>query len=76
MNGIKNMLANDNLGNLGRLGNQMFQYASLRGIAEKHGYDYCLPPIEVFGVNDTMVVNSDINIFECFNIPDLSLIHI
>jgi hypothetical protein len=71
MNGIKKMLANDNLGNLGRLGNQMFQYASLRGIAEKHGYDYCLPPIEVFGVNDSMVVKSDINIFECFNIPDV-----
>jgi hypothetical protein len=26
------MLANDDLGNLGRLGNQMFQYTALRGL--------------------------------------------
>tara|TARA_Y100001938_G_C8009854_1_gene389400 strand:- start:142 stop:942 length:801 start_codon:yes stop_codon:yes gene_type:complete len=65
------MISNDNIGNLGRLGNQMFQYASLLGIAKKHGYEYCLPPIEVFGVYDPMVVNSDINIFDCFNIPDV-----
>ena len=31
------MLAFNELGNNGRLGNQMFQYAGLRGIAEKHG---------------------------------------
>ena len=38
------MLANDDLGNLGRLGNQMFQYTALRGLAQRHGYEYCLPP--------------------------------
>lgn len=32
------------LGINGRLGNQMFQYASLRGIAAKHGYDWVIPP--------------------------------
>ena len=34
------------LGNLGRLGNQMFQYTALRGVADRHGYGYCLPPRE------------------------------
>ena len=30
----------------GGLGNQMFQYASLRGIAAKNKYDWCIPPAE------------------------------
>jgi len=37
------MLAFNYLGKLGRLGNQMFQYASLRGIARRRGYDFCIP---------------------------------
>ena len=28
------------LGNEGRLGNQMFQYAFIRGMSKKHGYDF------------------------------------
>lgn len=32
------------LGHHGRLGNQMFQYATLKSIATKHGYDYTIPP--------------------------------
>ena len=31
------------LGTLGQLGNQMFQYASLKGIARKNGYNFCIP---------------------------------
>ena len=38
------MLAFNELGNNGRLGNQMFQYAALRGIASKKGYDFCIHP--------------------------------
>lgn len=38
------MLAFNELGNNGRLGNQMFQYAALRGIASRKGYDFCIPP--------------------------------
>ena len=38
------MLAFNELGNNGRLGNQMFQYASLRGIAANKGYEWCIPP--------------------------------
>jgi hypothetical protein len=37
------MLAFNHLGHLGRLGNQMFQYASLRGIAANRGYDFGIP---------------------------------
>ena len=37
------MITFSNLGNYGRLGNQMFQYASIIGIAKKNGYDYCFP---------------------------------
>jgi len=32
------------IGSMGRLGNQMFQYAALRGIAAKRGYDWVIPP--------------------------------
>ena len=37
------MIGFDYLGKLGQLGNQMFQYAALKGIANKRGYDFCLP---------------------------------
>lgn len=65
------MLANDDLGNLGRLGNQMFQYTALRGLAAKHGYEYCLPPRSIVSTRDINCANSDITLFECFNIPDV-----
>ena len=38
------MLSINRLGNLGRLANQMFQYASLRGMAARKGYDFGIPP--------------------------------
>jgi hypothetical protein len=38
------MISFNNIGSLGRLGNQMFQYAAIRGIAEKKGYDWVIPP--------------------------------
>lgn len=28
----------------GRLANQMFKYAALKGIAKNMGYEYCIPP--------------------------------
>ena len=43
MNGIETMLSFNNLGRIGRLGNQMFQYSALKGIAEKNGFEYCIP---------------------------------
>lgn len=37
------MISFNNLGKMGRLGNQMFQYASLKGIARHHGLDFAIP---------------------------------
>lgn len=37
------MISFNNLGNMGRLGNQMFQYSSLKGIANYKGYWYSIP---------------------------------
>lgn len=37
------MIGFNALGKLGRLGNQMFQYSALKGIAAKHGYEICIP---------------------------------
>jgi hypothetical protein len=38
------MIGFNALGQMGRLGNQMFQFASLKGIARNNGYEYCIPP--------------------------------
>ena len=37
------MLGFNHLGKLGQLGNQMFQYAALRGIANKTGTNFMIP---------------------------------
>ncbi len=37
------MISFNNLGHMGRLGNQMFQYAALKGIASHKGYSYSIP---------------------------------
>ena len=63
------MISFNNIGNLGRLANQMFQYASLKGIARNRGYEFSIPPEQVFGQNDPLVKTSPLNIY-------LSLIHI
>ena len=46
------MLSFNKLGKSGRLGNQMFQYAALRGIAANRGFDWVIPPPEAGGVGD------------------------
>ena len=49
------------LGNEGRLGNQMFQYAFIRGMSKKYGYDFIIPD-----------ANSDrfdnYGLFDCFKL--------
>jgi hypothetical protein len=50
------MISFSNLGSLGRLGNQMFQYAALKGISAHHSTDYCLP--------------TDTSLHKCFQIPN------
>ena len=37
------MIGFNYLGKLGQLGNQMFQYAAVKGIAANNGYNYCIP---------------------------------
>lgn len=37
------MLSCNSLGANGRLGNQMFQYAAIKGIAIHRGFDFCIP---------------------------------
>ena len=37
------MIGMNQLGQKGRLGNQMFQYAALVGIAKNRGFDFCIP---------------------------------
>jgi hypothetical protein len=60
------MLAFNYLGKLGRLGNQMFQYASLRGIASRRGYDFGIPQSNF---NDEWKSHQ---LFEVFDLPNLS----
>jgi hypothetical protein len=60
------MLAFNHLGHLGRLGNQMFQYASLRGIAARRGYDFGIPPSKF---EDEWRSHQ---LFEVFDLPNLS----
>lgn len=61
------MIGFNKLGNHGHLGNQMFQYAALKGIASKHGYEWCIPPEESFGT--TYDLRS--SIYECFKLKSL-----
>ena len=53
------MIGYNRLGDNGRFGNQMFQYASLRGIAEKHKYDWCVPPSDTYK-------SANYGLFDCF----------
>jgi hypothetical protein len=60
------MLSFNNLGNLGRLGNQMFQFAALKGVARNRGLEFVIPPREVFGRYDQNVKSSDTNVYDLF----------
>lgn len=66
--GLKKMLSFNNLGNLGRLANQMFQYAALKGIATNRGFEFCIPPREVFGVFDANVRKDSVCLYDLFDI--------
>lgn len=54
------------IGNLGHLGNQMFQYAFTKGMSAKHSRPFYMPPHEVFGKYYNLKLLS--NIDQCFNI--------
>lgn len=54
------------LGNHGHLGNQMFQYAALVGLAKKYDRKFCIPHKDVFGKAYYTELRS--NIYDAFNI--------
>ena len=59
------MIGFNHIGNVGRLCNQMFQYAALRGIASKHNYEFCIP-------NSNFLDKwKDHQLFVGFNLPNL-----
>ena len=57
------MIGFNHLGQHGRLGNQMFQYAAIRGIAAARGYDFCIPQ------SDFVDEWKDHQLFETFKMP-------
>lgn len=59
------MLAFNELGNNGRLGNQMFQFAALRGIAANKGYEWCIPPYGIQRIDNYSLSN-------CFKLESVS----
>ncbi len=64
------MLAFNYLGKLGRLGNQMFQYASLKGIARNRGFNYCVPNYQQV-IRDPYNFDMKIEIFYPFKMSTL-----
>ena len=52
------------LGSNGRLGNQMFQYAGLRGIADNRKFDWMIPRPESYG-------DSNYGLFDCFEMSNV-----
>jgi len=58
------MIGFNHIGNLGRLGNQMFEYAALRGIAARHNYDWCIPPFYMRGIENY-------SLHECFKLESV-----
>ena len=64
------MIGFDELGSKGWLGNQMFQYAALRGIAANRGYDFCIPPDD-----ETRLTNYELhNTFKLKSVKNLGYI--
>jgi len=53
------------LGSNGRLGNQMFQYAGLRGIAANRGFDWVIPRPDTYG-------DSNYGLFDCFEMGSVT----
>jgi hypothetical protein len=52
------------LGSNGRLGNQMFQYAGLRGVAANRGFNWVVPRPDSYG-------DSNYGLFDCFKMSNV-----
>lgn len=57
------------LGNLGHLGNQMFQYAALIGLSKKYDRKFCIPHQKVFGGAYYTDLRS--NLYDAFDIKPI-----
>lgn len=59
----------NHLGRMGRLGNQMFQYSTLRGISKNRGFDFSFP---IYGnMVDEMGNDVRTELFECFKMESV-----
>lgn len=62
------MIGFNEIGMMGRLGNQMFQYAALKGIAANRGYEYTIPPefplkqVDNYGLMEAFELSTNKNI--------------
>ena len=61
------MIGLNYLGKMGQLGNQMFQYAALKGIARNRGLDFIIPN-HGDAIVDSLGNTLRIELFEPFNI--------
>jgi hypothetical protein len=64
------MIGFNAIGQLGRLGNQMFQYAALKGIARKNNCNYCVPP------SNNLDEWKDHQLFNPFKMTNISLLNV
>jgi hypothetical protein len=60
------VITNTGIGRLGRLGNQIFQYAALLGIGERLDLPVAVPPLEQHGLGDLFCMTTD-----CYTPDDL-----
>ena len=65
------MIGFNHLGRLGRFGNQMFQYAALRGIASNNNVNFCFPYWKE-SINDGLGNMNKTELFDCFNMESVS----
>jgi len=62
------MIGFNHIGTMGRFGNQMFQYAALKGIAANRGFEYTIPPdgrvdqIDNYGLLEAFELTTNKNI--------------
>jgi len=69
------MIGFNHLGRLGRLGNQMFQYAALRGIAANNGHNFCFPYYKD-AIDDGIGNMLRTELFDCFEMSSVTNLNI
>ena len=69
------MIGFNHLGRLGRIGNQMFQYAALRGIASNSNTNFCIP-YHKEPVDDGLGNPNRTELFDCFEMSSMNQLNI